>query len=98
MMRQAPMRLEREQGPVRRRREVERAHEDLTGQYKPFWQIAAELYDRFGTGLLVRNEIERRYAVPVCQKTVSLWINRGIEERKRVLAAAEEDRQPAGVA
>jgi hypothetical protein len=71
-------------------RAVERAHEELTGHFKPFWRIAVELYDRHGTGRVVRDEIHRLYREDISEKTASLWINRGMAERRRELGAASE--------
>ena len=81
------MRLERRAGNTGRMIEVERAHEELTGKFQPYHEIAAELYDRLGTQAKVRDEIERRYKAPIAEKTASLWINRGLEERKKKEAA-----------
>jgi hypothetical protein len=80
------MRLERRRGTTQRMNEVERAHEELTGTFKPFWEIAVELYDKFGSQRLVRDAIETRFSVSVSEKTASLWINRGMDERKAMAA------------
>ena len=85
------MRMTRQPGgPIHRRVDVENAHRDLTGQDKPFWLIAAELYDRCGSQALVQQEIQRLYNVTVSEKTASLWINRGLEERRKELGGADD--------
>jgi hypothetical protein len=81
------MRLTRQRGNVSRIHGVEQAHQDLTGQFRPYWEIAADLYDRHPTQGQVRDEILRRYGVTISEKTASLWINRGQEERRRAVPA-----------
>lgn len=81
------MRLERRPGNATRALELERVYRDLTGEFKPFYEIAAELYDRHGTMRLVHAEVVRM-GVRACPKTVSLWINRGQNERRKALAGA----------
>jgi hypothetical protein len=81
------MRLTRQKGFVGRMRAVEARHEELYDQPKPYWQIAAEIYDKHPSQYAVQRVIEERYGVTISTKTAGSWVNRGIEERKRQIAA-----------
>ena len=82
------MRLTRERGQTGPRRAVETAYERLTADFKPYHQIAVDLFDQHPTGSRVKAEIQRVYDVTISEKTASDWINRGLGERRRQLAAS----------
>lgn len=83
------MLLERRKGGnTTRQVEVEAAHRRIYGTPARFFQIAVDLYDEHGSQGRVQQAILARYGVQVSEKTASLWINRGLEERRRVASAA----------
>lgn len=83
------MRLTRHGGNTGNMRSVEAAHQELTGSFKPYHRIAADLYSKHGTQRLVRREIERLYGVSISTRAASEWVNRGLEA-----IAAEQSASP----
>lgn len=74
-------------GQIGKRLEVERRHRDRNGAFKPFEQIAAEIYDEYPTREDTREQIRVRYGVAISGVTAGNWINQGLAARREALAA-----------
>jgi len=79
------MRMTRERGQTGARRDVEAAYQRVAGEYKPYHEIAAGLFDTHGTAALVQAEIESRYGRKISEKTANDWINRGLAARRELV-------------
>lgn len=86
------MNLIRRRGQIGKQHAAEQAHQRIYGEVKPYWLIAAELYQEHPSQAHVQKRLRERYGVEVSEKTAGLWVNRAAEE---LASGVETDNDPA---
>lgn len=61
---------------------LEQAYQRVTGQARPYWEIALELWREIGSAWRACEVIRDRYGVEVTGCTVSQWVNLGYQRAK----------------